>query len=181
MPISDYDPATALWSYYPHFTNTPQTEPEYVLRTNFQSVQSGMPFASNVKDPTYDSHWKGNPHMFYPKGTARFKYHAIQMMWYTSMWDGLVGFQHPDCVALLDETARTLQRWVNSEPRIRLARYVELRVILRRGLRNWAILHSWWKETKARILAHTLYRPGGSGFIEVARTTLVGKKRDTRE
>ena len=152
-----------------------------MLRTNFQSVQSGMPFASNVKDPTYDSHWKGNPHMFYPKGTARFKYHAIQMMWYTSMWDGLVGFQHPDCLALLDETARTLQRWVNSEPRIRLARYVELRVILRRGLRNWAILHSWWKETKARILAHTLYRPGGSGFIEVARTTLVGKKRDTRE
>ena len=82
---------------------------------------------------------------------------------------------------LLDETARTLQRWVNSEPRIRLARYVELRVILRRGLRNWAIIHSWWKEAKERILAHTLYRPGGSGFIEVARTTLVGKKRDTRD
>ena len=100
------------------------------------------------------------------------------------MWDGLVGFQHPDCVALLDAMRRLApySAGLIRNPASGLNATLNcMRVILRRGLRNWAILHSWWKEAKERILAHTLYRPGGSGFIEVARTTLVGKKRDTRD
>ena len=95
------------------------------------------------------------------------------------MWDGLVGFEHPACLAMLGEEASTLQRWVNTEPRIRFERFIELRVSVRRGLRLLAILCSWWKEAKERIMTHTLYRPGGSGYLKVASTTLVGKKRDT--
>lgn len=146
-----------------------------VLRSN---ALTGEPLVKSVPRNIVKSlrtgyDWRGDPSNYFTKGSARFKYHAVQMMWHFGMWDGVIGWEHPDCCALLGESSRTLMKWTSDEESLRIARFSEIKAVCRRTFHVWAVLKLWHHRAKVRLS----YAPGGDGYLDVARTTCVGKKR----
>jgi len=92
------------------------------------------------------------------------------------MWDGLIGYLHPACRAMLGASRQTLKGWVTNEKDLLEESHREIAGIVLRGLRTLSMALKWYRDAKTRVL----WRPASRlGYTEVAETTLVGKKRDT--